>query len=74
MFFQIAAALGLSDDPRLRQALQDDEENIAATLDRVSRSGAHWQAALALSTLTHSAYESQADSLARNRRHAEQNF
>ncbi|KAK0202609.1 hypothetical protein DFS33DRAFT_914625 [Desarmillaria ectypa] len=45
---QIASVLGLSDDPRVREALQADEKDIADLLHHVSRSDSDREEVLAL--------------------------
>ncbi len=45
---QIASVLGVSDDPRVREALQADEEVIADLLHRVSQSDSDREEVLAL--------------------------
>ncbi|KAG7444960.1 uncharacterized protein BT62DRAFT_201422 [Guyanagaster necrorhizus] len=45
---QIASVLGLSDDPRIREALQADEEDIAALLHCVSQSDSDREEVLGL--------------------------
>ena len=45
---QVASVLGLSDDPRVRRALQEDETDIARILHRVSLSDIDREAVMAL--------------------------